>query len=393
MLDKFKKLLAQTSLNPIGFEVSKAQGVYIYDEKGNSYIDLAGGFSVSNLGHQHPAINKAITEQLSKYLHVMVYGEFIQKEQIELADLLTKQLPASLNNVYYTCTGTEAVEVAIKLAKRYTKKPNTLSFSHAYHGSTQGSLTVLGDEYYKQAYKPLIPGNREIKFNDTKAFEYIDESTACVIIEPIQGEAGIIEPMNNFLIQLQQHCQKTSTLLIFDEIQTGFGRTGSLFAFEQFGVIPDILLIGKAFGGGLPLAACIADKQLMLAFTENPHLGHITTFGGHALSCVAAYASLQEIIKSNLSLHTLKMEQLFKNKLQHPLIKGIRGRGLFLSVDLDERIDTFKFIRQALKFNLILEGFLFNPNAIRITPPLIISESETSDACKYFLQCLNNYVE
>jgi len=325
----FYNHVAQTSDSPIALEIEKAEGIYMYDNNGKKYIDLIAGVSVSNLGHRHPNVINAIKQQLDKYMHLMVYGEYIQTPQVEFAQLLVKQLPESLNNVYFVNSGSEANEGALKLAKRYTKRSEIIAFKNAYHGSTHGVLSVLGNEYFKQSFRPLVPGVKFIEFNNENDLSQITEKTACVIVEPVQAEAGIIVPENNYLQKLRQRCNQTGTLLIFDEIQTGFGRTGKLFAFQTYNVTPDIFTIAKGMGGGMPIGAFVANKKIMSAFKDNPVLGHITTFGGHPVSAAAAKANLETLLNENIIDNVNKKGELFRKLLVHNKIKSIRGVGLF----------------------------------------------------------------
>ncbi|MBI5219851.1 MAG: aspartate aminotransferase family protein [Bacteroidia bacterium] len=381
--------LAQTSGFPMLLEIEKAEGIYLYDKSGKKYIDLISGVSVSNTGHRHPEVVKAVKKQVDQYIHVMVYGEYIQSPQVKFAKLLTDNLPESLNSVYLVNSGSEAVEGALKLAKRYTGRFEIISFRNAYHGSTHGALSVTGNETMKNSFRPLLPDVWFLNFNNSNDLKNISNQTACVIIEPIQGEAGIIVPDKNYLRQLRRRCTETGTLLIFDEIQTGFGRTGSLFAFEQEGAIPDILLIAKGIGGGMPLGAFIADKTIMDSFKTDPALGHITTFGGHPVSCAAAHANLSVILKEKLISGIKHKEQLFRKNLTHAAIREIRGTGLFLAVQLDNFEQVKKVIAAALKNGVILDWFLFCNSAFRIAPPLIINEKEIVEACRVINEAID----
>jgi len=386
----FLKYLAQTSDSPLQLEIEKAEGVYLYTPSGKKIIDLISGVSVSNVGHSHNDVVKAVTEQAQKYMHLMVYGEFVQHPQVKLAEAICEMLPQKLQSVYFVNSGSEAVEGAIKLAKRYTGRPNIISFKNAYHGGTNGALSLMGSEDFKQAFRPLLPGVKHLRFNNFDDLNRIDSSTACVVVEPVQGEAGIIEPLNDFLSALRKQCNETGTLLVFDEIQTGMGRTGKNFAFEKYGVVPDILLLAKAFGGGMPLGAFISSKEIMGTLTHNPVLGHITTFGGHPVSCAASLKSLELLTSLNLVDDVDKKEQLFRNRLEgHPKVKGIRSSGLFMAVELGSFEKVQKFIHLGLEIGFVTDWFLFCSTAFRIAPPLIISYEEIEQACEKIIQALD----
>ncbi len=384
----FLQHLAQTSDFPVMLEVEKAQGAHIYDTLGKDYIDLISGISVSNIGHCHPKVVKAVQEQAAKYMHVMVYGEFIQSPQVQFAQALTEILPVSLNSVFLVNSGSEAVEGALKLAKRCTGRYEIIACQNAYHGSTHGALSVMGNEAMKQSFRPLLPTITFIRFNDFSDLNLISSKTACVIVEPIQGEAGVILPNQNYLKELREKCNQTGTLLIFDEIQTGFGRTGHMFAFEKYNVIPDILLCAKGIAGGMPLGVFVADKNLMDCFKTNPVLGHITTFGGHPVSCAAALANLQVIIDEKLVQAVSAKEAIFRSLLIHPSIKEIRGTGLLLAIQLQDFNQVQKVISYANKNGVITDWFLFCDSALRISPPLIISESEIHQACSVIVDAI-----
>jgi acetylornithine/succinyldiaminopimelate/putrescine aminotransferase len=362
-------------------EIVRAEGIYMYGPDGKEYIDLISGVSVSNTGHCHPRVVEAVKNQADAYMHLMVYGEMIQSPQVKYAELLTSILPPALNNCYFVNSGSEAVEGALKLAKRFTGKSRIISFNNSYHGGTHGALSIQGSELYKNSFRPLLPETIQIGFNDEKSLDAIDSKTACVFIEPIQGEAGVVCPENSFLIKVRDRCTATGTMLIFDEIQTGFGRTGYMFAMERYGVVPDILLLAKALGGGMPLGAFISSKEMMSALISNPALGHITTFGGHPVCCAAGLASLNVIIEEHLAEMCNSKSVLFKNELTHPLISEVRGEGLLLAVQLIESDYVKYVIAHAPEYGLILDYFLFCNNAFRIAPPLIISEQEILKAC------------
>ena len=381
--------VAQTSPAPLALEIVKAEGVYLYDVNSKEYLDLIGGISVCNSGHRHPKVVEAIKNQVDLYLHVLVYGEFIQSPQVQYAKLLTDLLPTSLNVVYFTNSGAEATEGAMKLAKRVTGRTQIIAFKNSYHGSTQGALSVMGDEYWRNAYRPLLPDILHCDFNSMESLEMITRKTACVIAETIQAEIGVNVPSAEWIQALRQKCNTTGTLLILDEIQTGFGRTGSLWAFEQYDIVPDILLLGKALGGGLPLGAFIADKTLMWTLAENPVLGHITTFGGHPVSCAAGMASLK-VLKDEGFVDVVKnRELLFKSLLNHPAIKAVRSAGLLMAVEFDSFETNRKIINQCLEEGLLTDWFLFAPQCMRIVPPLVISSEQIADACRIIMDVLN----
>lgn len=384
----FYKYLAQTSDSPLAIEVSRAEGVYLYGPNDEKYIDLISGIAVSNVGHRHPHVIEAIKNQLDKYMHVMVFGEFIQTPQVKLAELLTSNLPENLNSVYFVNSGSEAVEGALKLAKRYTQRTEIISFKNAYHGSTHGALSITGNESLKNSFRPLLPDIRILEFNNIEMLNQISETTACVIIEPVQGEAGAIVPDSEFLQELRSICKAKGALLIFDEIQTGFGRTGSLWAFEQFDVIPDILLLAKGMGGGLPIGAFISSKEILNCLTNNPVLGHITTFGGNPVCAASAFANLEVIIDNKLWEKAVMIENVCKELLVHPKIKNIRGRGALLAIEFEDFSQNKTVIDECIKKGLITDWFLFADNCMRIAPPLIITEEQLREACCIILNCL-----
>ena len=382
----FLRHVAQTSPAPLALEIIKAEGAKLFDKAGKEYIDLIGGISVANTGHRHPKVIKAIQQQLDAYLHIMVYGEFVETPQVRYAQLLAAHLPSSLNSVYFTNSGAEAVEAAMKLAKRGTGRTQIVAFKNSYHGSTQGALSIIGDEHWRNAFRPLLPDILHLDYNSPVALEEITERTACVIAEPVQAEAGVISPAENWIKALREKCSATGTLLVFDEIQTGFGRTGSLWAFQQFDIIPDILLLGKALGGGMPLGACIADRILLNNFTEHPVLGHITTFGGHPVSCAAGMAAMKVLLDEKM-IDTVKRKQsLFVGELKHPLIRSVNTNGLWMAVAFDSFETNKKVIDICIDQGVLTDWFLFAPNCLRISPPLMISEEEIRKACAVILQ-------
>ena len=393
MKEDFFKHQAQTTPYPLAMEISHANGCYIYDTNQKAYLDFVAGVSACPLGHNHPLVNKAIQTQLHKYLHVMVYGEYIQKPAVELTKLLAQHLPKTLEKTYLTNSGTEAIEGALKLARRATGRSEIISAKHAYHGNTMGALSIMGFEERKQAFRPLIPDVKYITFNNTAHLEHITIKTACVILETIQGGAGFIEPKNNYLQQVRKKCNETGTLLILDEIQPGIGRTGKLFGFEHYNCIPDILVTGKGLGGGLPIGAFTASRLLMDMLTENPKLGHITTFGGHPLIAASALATLKEITKSNLIAETLIKEKLFRKLLKHQLVEEIRGKGLMLALILPSAEIANTLVLESQDKGLILFWLLFEPKAVRITPPLTISTEEIKKGCTIICEILNKIAD
>lgn len=386
----FFEHVAQTSQSPLGIEIERAEGIYLYGSDNKRYIDLVSGVSVSNVGHCNPAVVEAVQNQAAKYMHLMVYGEMIQAPQVEYAQLLTSFLPQTLNSVYFVNSGSEAIEGALKLAKRVTGRPNIVAFKNAYHGGTHGALSVLGSETLKAAFRPLLPGITHISFNQLSDLSVIDNKTACVVVEPIQAEAGVIMPDVGFLESLHKRCLETGALLIFDEVQTGFGRTGSLFAFEQCSVVPDIIVLAKAMGGGMPLGAFVASHKLMNQLTFNPILGHITTFGGHPVSCAAALASLKYIVDENVVENVRLRSEQFKQLLQHKKIVGVRGGGLLLAIDLDS-VFILDFMQHAVQCGFIIDPFLFHESAFRIAPPLVITEKEVEQAVEAIIYALDTF--
>ena len=388
----FLRHVAQTSEIPMlgeDLNIAIAKGVKLTDVNGKIYTDLISGISVSNVGHCHPKVLEAIHHQSQKFMHLMVYGEFNQSPQVNYAKKLTDLLPQKLNSIYYTTSGSEAVEGALKLAKRSTERTELICFKQAYHGSTHGALSVMGDEYFKTSFRPLLPDVRILEFNDLKALELISTKTAAVIIEPIQGEAGVIKANRDYIKNLRKICDDHGVILIFDEIQTGFGRTGNLFVFEEFDVVPDILLISKGMGGGLPIGAFIASTDLMSNLTKNPILGHINTFGGNALCVAAANACLEIIISENLCSRAKQIENIITTKLKHPLIKEIRIHGALGAIDFYNEVLNMRVIKSCIEKGIICDWFLFCPTAMRIAPPLIITDSELIEALTTIIEVLN----
>jgi len=388
--EDFFKYQAQTTPHPLALEISHAKGSYIYDIKGNPYLDFIAGVSACPLGHKHPKIIQAIKKQLDHYMHVMVYGEFIQKPAVELTKLLAENLPCHLTKTYLTNSGTEAIEGALKLAKRVTKRSEVIAAHHGYHGNTMGAMSVMGFEDRKQVFRPLLPGTKFIQFNAVDDISLITEKTACVILETIQGGAGFITPKKEYLKKIRKRCDEIGTLLILDEIQPGIGRTGCLFAFEHYECIPDILVIGKGLGGGMPIGAFIASEKHMDALKDNPKLGHITTFGGHPVIAASALATLKEITSSNIMNNVIEKEKLFRTLLIHPLILEIRGRGLMLALIMPSKEITDTLIQKCKSQGLLLFWLLFETTAVRITPPLNISNEDIVKGCDIIINLLND---
>ena len=391
MKNDFFKYQAQTTPHPLALEISHACGSYIYDTSGKEHLDFVAGVSACTLGHCHPRVVSAIKNQSEKYLHVMVYGEYIQEPAVELAKLLAANLPKNLNTTYLVNSGTEAIEGALKLARRATGRTQLLYANNAYHGNTMGSMSVMGYEERKNAFKPLVPDCFPINFNNEADLQKITSETAAIILETIQGGAGFIQPENDYLKKVRQRCDETGTLLILDEIQPGFGRTGKLFAFEHFGIVPDILVMGKGMGGGLPIGAFTASHEVMALLQHNPKLGHITTFGGNPVIAAAALATLQELTETDIIQQTLEKEKLFRKLLKHPLIKEVRGRGLMLAAMLETPEIASEVILACKDRGLILFWLLFEGRAIRITPPLTISNDEIAKGCKTLQDVLNSF--
>lgn len=385
----FLRYVAQTSDAPLAFEVESAKGVWLYGPGGKKTMDVISGIAVSNIGHSHPEVIKAVHEQVDRYMHLMVYGEVVQAPQVQLAALLSSHLPTGLDNVYFVNSGSEAVEGALKLAKRYTGRYEIVSFKNAYHGSTQGALSIIGDECMKNNFRPLIPGGKTIAYNDIASLNEITENTACVIIESVQGEGGAVVPDVAYMKALRERCNETGALLIMDEIQAGCGRTGKLWAFEHFGIVPDILLLAKALGGGMPLGAFVSSKEIMHCLTHHPVLGHITTFGGHPVCCAAALANLKVIIREKLWEQAAIKEQWFRDALKHPEIKNISGTGLMLAVKLSDEKRAQQVIARCLEKGLFTDWFLFAPDCLRLAPALNISREEVEQACSIILEVLN----
>lgn len=377
---------AQTTLEPLLLEFNKASGMYLYDTEGKKYLDLIAGIGVSNVGHCHPAVVEAVKNQAESYMHIMVYGEFVQSPQVNFAKALADVLPANLNCTYFVNSGAEAVEGAMKLAKRYTHRTEIISCNNSYHGSTQGALSLMGNEEFKQAYRPLLPHIKFIEYNSLPDLDLITTNTAAVFIETIQGEAGIRIAGKAYFKALREKCTATGTLLVLDEIQCGFGRTGKLFGFEHFDIVPDILLLAKGIGGGMPIGAFISSKEIMVALATNPILGHITTFGGHPVSCAAGLATLQTILHENIVDGVTEKGELFKKLLVHPAIKEVRGKGLMIAIEFENFETNKKIIDACIADGVISDWFLHCSNSMRVAPPLIISNEEIEYACSVILK-------
>jgi acetylornithine/succinyldiaminopimelate/putrescine aminotransferase len=384
----FLQHVAQTTRFPLALEMEKAEGLFIYDVHGKRYLDLISGISVSNIGHRHPKVLEAIRHQLDKYMHLMVYGEYIQGPQVQLAEKLASILPPALQSVYLVNSGAEAIEGAIKLAKRYTGRPEVVSFANAYHGSTHGALSVMGSERFKRAFRPLVPGGRVLPYGDFDALSQISKKTACVLVEAVQSESGYIVPPEGYLAALQETCNKNSVLLVVDEIQTGFGRTGNLFGFCATGLNPDIVTFAKGLGGGMPIGAFVARKDIMDVLVENPILGHITTFGGHPVCSAAALANLEVLLEHRWDKQAVDKEIFIRKKLIHPDITGISGKGLMLSVGLSSFDRVQRVIAKCLQAGVLTDWFLFNDCALRIAPPLPIDHEPLEKGCEVILQAI-----
>lgn len=390
-MDAFKHL-AKTTQHPFGLEIDRAEGCFLFDKNGKRYLDMISGVAVSNLGHGHPAVLEAIRAQSTRHLHTMVYGEFAQESQLQLAKLLCAQLPENLQKVYFTNSGTEAIEGAMKLVKRCTGRAHFISFEGAYHGNTQGAMSLMGSETRKNAFRPLLPLVTLLPFNDEAALARINEDTAAVFIEPIQGDAGVRVPSKEFMLALRQRCTETGTLLVFDEVQTGIGRTGKLFAFQHFDVVPDVLVLGKALGGGMPIGAFVASAELMDQLSYDPALGHITTFGGHPVSCAAGAAALKAMLEEGHLPKVQAKGQFLLDKLEHELIEEKRGIGLMFALELGDPDKVNRAMELGLEEGIILFTFISCPTALRLAPPLNISEKELELACEKILNVLNRIV-
>jgi acetylornithine/succinyldiaminopimelate/putrescine aminotransferase len=384
----FLNHVAQTSPAPLGLEIIRAEGEFLFDVTGKKYVDLISGISVSNVGHRHPKVVKAIQDQLEKYMHLTVYGEYIQSPQVKLAEKIASLLPPTLNSSYFTNSGAEAIEGALKLAKRISGRSELISFENAYHGSTAGALSIMGNEFFKTSFRPLIPGSQILRYNNFDDLKLISKNTAAVVVEPIQGEAGVVIPEKGFLEAIRKRCDETGTLLIFDEIQTGFGRTGKLFGFQHGDAIPDIIVFAKGLGGGMPIGAFVSSHENMQALAENPVLGHITTFGGNAVCCVAALATIETILDENLLDGIEEREKIICDTLKHPAIKQLRGKGLMFAADLGNSEKVKAVIQQSVRKGVVTDWFLFCDHALRIAPPLNITSSVLKESCQVIVDCL-----
>ncbi|MES2268183.1 MAG: aspartate aminotransferase family protein [Bacteroidota bacterium] len=384
---------AQTTHFPLLLEFERAEGVYMYDSRGKAHTDLISGIGVSNLGHSNPKVVQAIKDQVDKYMHLMVYGEYVQTPQVRFAEKLVSILPKTLNSVYFTNSGSEAVEGALKLAKRFTARQQIVAFNGSYHGSTHGALSVMGNEEYKQAYRPLLPGVNFINLNKLPDLELITDQTACVILETIQGEAGIRVPDVDYMQALRKRCTDVGALLILDEIQAAFGRTGKLFAFEHFDIVPDILLLAKALGGGMPVGAFVSSVNIMSAFKENPILGHITTFGGHPVCCAAGLAALDVLLDENLIPQVAEKEAIIRKHLTHPAIKQVRGKGLMLAAEFESFELNKKIIDTCIENGVITDWFLHCSNSMRLAPPLVITNRQLIDACNIITKAIDFHTD
>lgn len=389
MKQEFFKYQAQTTPYAAGFEVEKAEGSYIYGKDGRAYLDFVAGVSANTLGHSHPKVVNAIKEQADKYLHVMVYGEYAQEKPVELCRLLAEATPEPLEVTYLVNSGAEAIDGALKLAKRYTGREEIISMKNSYHGNTHGALSVSGNEFHKREFRPLLPMISFIEFNNEEEFSKITEKTACVIAETIQGAAGFLTPSQNYFKNLKKRCEEVGALLILDEIQPGFGRTGKLFSFEHYDMVPDILVMGKGMGGGVPVGAFMSSAEIMKSLQHSPKLGHITTFGGNPLIAAASYATLKEVLDSGLMNEVEEKEKLFRELLVHPKIKKVNGRGLMLAVELESPEYTLEVAKRCMEKGLIVFWQLYRNEFMRISPPLTISKEEIKKGCEIILEALN----
>jgi acetylornithine/N-succinyldiaminopimelate aminotransferase len=389
-LQGFYKHLAQTSPYPLALEIERAEGINIYTRDGKQYMDLIAGLAVANIGHRHPKVIRAIQDQLERYMHVIPYGEFVQEPQVILAKKLTGLLPPSLNNVYLVNSGTEANEGAIKLAKRFTGRTEIISFNRSYHGSTLGALSITGNENKKRAFRPLMPDSRILGFNSSEDLKLISSKTAAVIIEPIQGDAGVRIPDKDFMLALRRKCDETGALLIFDEVQTGFGRTGKMFAFEHFEIIPDIITLAKAMGGGMPVGAFISDRKIMSGLSHDPVLGHITTFGGHPVVCAAAIANIDVLVEEHIIEDVEEKGQMFEKLIRHPSIKEFRRIGLMMAIEFGNEDIVRKIVKNCLENGVITFWFLSTASSFRLSPPLVITNEEIKKASKIILSAIED---
>jgi acetylornithine/succinyldiaminopimelate/putrescine aminotransferase len=386
----FLRNLAQTSTTPLNIEIDRAKGIFMYSPEGKRYFDLISGVNVSSLGHGHPSVIEAVKKQLDQYMHLLVYGELVQSPQVRLAELLVDNLSEKLNKVYFVNSGTEAIEGALKLARKFTGRPEVAAFTNAYHGSTAGALSIMGGDYFKSGYYPIVPGTRFLKFNNAHDLNKINEKTACVVAEVMQAEAGMIEAENDFLLKLRNRCDQTGTLLIFDEVQTAFGRLGTFFGHHLYNVTPDILVLAKGLGGGMPLGAFVSSSDIMQVLSDNPPLGHITTFGGHPVCCAAGLETLSVILKERLFEKVIQKEKLFRKLLKHKSIREIRGKGLMLALDFGDADMMHKIHNQGLELGFISDWFLFCETSLRISPALSISDDEITEVCQLILKAIDS---
>ncbi|MEY3921751.1 MAG: hypothetical protein RL634_1512 [Bacteroidota bacterium] len=389
----FLRNVAQTSDAPLALEIVRAKDITLWDVHGKAYLDLISGISVSNIGHSNTEVIEAVKKQAELYMHIMVYGELIESPQVQYATELISHLPSTLNSVYFTNSGTEATEGAMKLAKRVTGRTQILAFHNSYHGSTQGALSVMGSEYWRNAFRPLLPGIIHAEYNSIESIDLIDENLACIILEPLQAEKGVNVPSIEWMQTIRKKCDEKGVLMILDEIQTGFGRTGTLFSFQHYDIIPDILLLGKALGGGMPLGAFISSRSLMDAFTNNPVLGHISTFGGHPVSCAAGLAALKYLLNNHLIDGVEGKRKIFRDKLIHPLIKEFRSYGLLMTIEFESWDINKKIIDLCIEGGVFTDWFLFAPNCMRLAPPLIISDEDIYKACEIILSACDSYAK
>lgn len=378
----FLQHVAQTSGAPLALEIVRAEGQHLWDAAGKRYLDLIAGISVCNVGHSHPRVVAAVQQQAAAYMHLMVYGEFIESPQVQYAALLCRHLPAGLDSVYFTNSGAEAIEGAMKLAKRYTGRPGLAAFEKDYHGSTQGALSLIGGEYWRRSYRPLLPGVVHLRYDDDGDLDRITEGTAAVVAETVQGEAGVVVPRPEWIRSLRRRCDDTGALLILDEVQAGLGRTGSLWAFEQYGIVPDVLVLGKALGGGMPLGAFIASGEKMGVLATEPVLGHLTTFGGHPVCCAAGMAAFRVLTEEGLTGKVKAAERLFREELRHPRIRELRSSGLMIAVCFDSFETNKRVIDRCIENGVLTDWFLFAPACMRIAPPLTITGVEIREACR-----------
>lgn len=381
--------VAQTSKMSMMLEIEKAEGVFIYDTNGKRYFDLNSGICVSSLGHRHPKVIEAVTNQLSKHLHTMVYGEHIQQSQVAFAELLCSQIPENLDSIYYLLSGSEAVELAMKLAKRYTGRYEIIACKNAYHGSTQGAESLRSDHEYSRAFMPLLPGIKHIDYNDKSQLNQITKDTAAIILEPVAAESGIRPPKDNYLKAVRERCNQTGTLMILDEIQTGFGRTGHLFAFQKYGITPDAFCVGKAMGAGMPLSGVVSSKEILNSLCDNPALGHITTFGGHPVSCAAALAGLQTLIEDDITASIAEKELFIQRKLKHEIVKEVRSSGLMMAVELTKRKYLKHVVSHAFEEGALIDYFLFDNKSFRLAPPLVYTMDQFEEAMSILLKALD----